>query len=717
VTDKQDSVGERLPDLAVHAERDAYVAEYMQVHHHPRPERVVPRQLPAATRHFAGRTAELQRLTGLLDQGAGAGGTVVISAIGGTAGVGKTALAVCWAHRVADRFPDGQLYVNLRGFDPTGAPVKPAEAVRGFLDAFAVPVERIPVGLDAQAALYRSLVAGKRMLVVLDNAYDAEQVRPLLPGSPGGLVVVTSRNQLTSLVAAEGAHPLTLNLLTVDEAWELLAGRLGPDRLAAEPQAVDEILARCARLPLALVIVAARAAAHPAFPLSVLDAELHDAGARLDALDAGDAPTNLRAVFSWSYQALAPDAARLFRLLGLHPGPDISIPAAASLAGIRPVQVGPLLAELARANLTVESTPGRYTFHDLLRAYAGELALGTDHDDERPVAVHRVLDHYLHTARIAVMLLNPHRHPITLPPPEPGVTPEHLASHDQAMAWFTTERPVLLAVIHHAASIGFDTHICHLVSTLELFLHRQGHWQDWAMAEYSALQAAQRLADRRAKATAHSGLGGACARLGRYDDAGHHYRQALDLYAELGDRTGQARLHFDLCWVFGIQGRHQEALDHARHTLILYSAIDDRAGQARAQSAVGYGHALLGDYQRALTECQQALVLLQEIGDRITEASTWDSLGYAHHHLGQHTQALSCYHHALALQHELGDRHSEAAVLCNLGDTYHAAGNTDAARDAWQQALTILDQLDHPDADAVRTKLAALDITTDNDPS
>ena len=301
----------------------------------PRTDLVVamPRQLPAAVAGFEGRATELEALTSLLEEAARPGGTVVISAIDGTAGIGKTALAVQWAHQVAGRFPDGQLYVNLRGFDPAGPPMTPAEAVRGFLDAFEVPAARIPVSLDAQAALYRSLLAGRRVLVLLDNAGDTSQVWPLLPGSPGSCVVVTSRNRLTGLIA-NGARPLTVDLLTDADAREMLARRLGADRVEAQPQAVQQIIARCARLPLALSIVAARAAAHPAFPLTALAEELRDAEGRQVVLDAGEAATSVTAVFSWSYQQLSDPAARMFRLLGLHPGPDITAPAAASLAAV-----------------------------------------------------------------------------------------------------------------------------------------------------------------------------------------------------------------------------------------------------------------------------------------------------------------------------------------------------------------------------------------------
>jgi DNA-binding SARP family transcriptional activator len=398
--------GQPLRDLEVAILRqDQALDALVPVSPTARPAVPVPAQLPSAVPAFVGRDAELAGLDALLRatvQATAAGtATLVIAALSGTAGVGKTALAVHWAHRAAAQFPDGQLYVNLRGFDPGGA-VEPSEALRGFLDALGVPAARIPESLPAQAGLYRSLLAGKRVLVVLDNAKDAGQARPLLPGSPGCLAIVTSRNQLTGLVATDGAYALTLDLLDSADARRLLACRLGSRRVAREPDAVDEIIASCARLPLALTIAAARAAASPGFPLAVLATDLRKATGVLDPLDGGDPATDVRAVFSWSYDALTTDAARLFRLLGLHPGPDIALPAAASLAATPPERAHALLAELTRAHLLAEHAPGRYGFHDLLRAYATELARTHDSQNVLSAAAHRVLDHYLHTGVLLV---------------------------------------------------------------------------------------------------------------------------------------------------------------------------------------------------------------------------------------------------------------------------------------------------------------------------
>jgi tetratricopeptide (TPR) repeat protein len=669
----------------------------------------VPQQLPAAVTHFAGRTAELATLTGLLVSRADIGGTVVISAISGTAGVGKTTLAVHWAHQVADRFPDGQLYLNLRGFDPSGQLMDPAEAVRRFLDALQVPPERIPVDLDAQAALYRSQLAGRRMLVVLDNAHDSTQVRSLLPGAPTCLVLITSRNQLTSLIATDDAHPITLDLLTNDEARQLLAQRLGADRVAAEPEAVEEIITRCAHLPLALALVAARAAVRPHGGLRVLAEELRDTRRRWQTLSGDEPTTDVQAVFSWSYQALTPAAARLLRLLGLHPGPDISAPAAASLAGLPLSAVRPVLAELTRASLLVEHAIGRYAFHDLLRAYATDLAHRIDTEQHRRTAAHRMMDHYLHTADTANRLLDPARDPLTLTPLQPGVTPEHLADDQQALDWFTTEHPVLLAIVDQAAATGFDTHTWQLAWTLATFLYPQGHWRDQAATGHAAVAAAQRLADPSAQARAHRNVANAYIRLGRLDDAHTELNHALDLATRTSDQTGQAHTHHHLGRLWEWRGDYPRALDHAQQALSRYRAGGNQTGQADALNQVGWYLALLGDHQQALTACQQALALFQEVGDRVGEAATWDSLGYVHHHLGNYPHAVACYEHALPLLRALGHRYEQAATLSRLGDTHHAAGNPQATRDAWQQALAILDDLNDPDADTVRAKLTTLD--------
>jgi DNA-binding SARP family transcriptional activator len=359
---------------------------------------VVPAQLPADVAGFVGRREELARLDGMLADASNPPTGVVITAVSGTAGVGKTALAVYWAHRVRDRFPDGQLYVNLRGFDRAGPAIDPAEATRLFLDALGVPAERMPAELDARTALYRSMLAGQRMLIVLDNARDTAQVKPLLPGTSGCLVLVSSRNTLTGLVAAHGAQALTLDLLSCAEARQLLDTRLGSARTGAEPAAVTDIITACARLPLALAIAAARAVTQPQLLLNILAGKLLDTRSRVSVLSGDDPYTDLRTVLSWSYDALTPEARQLFRLLGLFPGPDITVAATASLAATPADHVQPLLTELTLANLLTEHVPGRYGLHELLRSYANDIAHRTDGDRLCRMATHRILDHYLRTA-------------------------------------------------------------------------------------------------------------------------------------------------------------------------------------------------------------------------------------------------------------------------------------------------------------------------------
>jgi DNA-binding SARP family transcriptional activator len=669
----------------------------------------VPAQLPPAISAFAGRGVQLARLDAVLSAGDGmeppSRPAVLIAAVSGTPGVGKTALAVHWAHRIAHRYPDGQLYVNLRGFDAAGSVLDPAEALRGFLYAFEVPAERIPDGLDAQVGLYRSLLAGKRVLVVLDNARDAEQVRPLLPGSPGCLVVVTSRNQLTPLVATEGAVPLSLDVLPAAEARDLLTRRLGWRRVANEPAAVDEIIARCTRLPLALAIVAARAATRPGLTLALLAAELRGTARLLDALDGGDPATNVRVAFSWSYHGVSPPAARVFRLLGLHPGPDASAAAAASLAGLPLAQARTHLAELARVHLLTEHRPGAYSLHDLLRVYAAELAGEVDSDAARRAAVVRLLDHYLHSAHAADRQLFPHRDDIALPPAAPGVAAERPDGTDAALAWFAASYPALVAAIRQAAAAGLHGHTWRLAWCLATFLSWQGHWPELAEAHRHALTAAQHLADPAAEGYALRCLGIAYSEFGRLDDAIAYTLRALDLARRMGDPAREAQGHLNLARFTEHQGRFDEALGHSRQALDLYRVADDRPGVARALNNVGWGHALLGEYPQALSHCEQALVLQRELGDREGEATTWDSFGYVHRHRGEHERAIACYRRALELYREIGDRTREAETLAFLGDTSAAAGDLDGGRQSWRQALAIFEELGRPEAERVRAKL------------
>ncbi|GAA1640970.1 BTAD domain-containing putative transcriptional regulator [Saccharothrix algeriensis] len=660
----------------------------------PPPERLTPRSLPPRVRGFVGRGAELAALTA-------AAGPVVIT---GPAGVGKTSLAVDWAHDAAPRFPDGQLYVDLRGFEPSGAVMTPDEAVRGFLAALGVAPDRVPAQPDARVALYRSLLAERAVLVVLDNARDADQARPLLPAGPRCLAVVTSRSRLAGLVVAHGAQVLNLSLLSTDEAVELLAARIGQPRLHAEPGAAAQLAGACARLPLALSIVACRAALQPALPLGELAAELCGGSGELDALRTGDGSTDLRAVFSWSFRALDADAARLLRLLGLTASGDIGVRAVACLAGTGAGPTGRVLAELVDAGLLSEPRPGRYALHDLVRAYAAELARDLD-SSERQRARHRLLDHYLHTAHRAAVLLHPPFCDIAPAPPVPGAAGAELADGGAAAAWFDAEHPVLLAEIRRAADGGFGRHAWQLAWALSGYLDRRAHWPEWHETQELVLQAATRDGDLTGQAHAHRDLARACSRLGRHDESYGHLKQALDDFTDLGDRDGLAQTLLNLGQSLERSARHREALEQSRRALELFTASGNTAGQAYTLNAVGWQLGLLGEYREAVSHCERALDRLRRVGDSQGVADTLDSLGYAHHHLGEFTTAVTYYGRALAMFREAGNRFGAASTLQNLADSHAALGDGAAERDALHEAWTILDRVGHDHAHLVRARL------------
>jgi DNA-binding SARP family transcriptional activator len=672
-----------------------------------RPALPVPRQLPGPVTPFVGRRAELKILSEMLGEGRGDRAPVV-SVISGTAGVGKTALAIYWAQQVMERFPDGQLYVDLRGFGPSGTPVTPAEALRGMLDSLQVPADRIPADLDAQAALYRSLLGGRRMLVVLDNAREAAQVRPLLPGTPGNIVIITSRDQLTALSATQGSMLITLDVLSAAEARELLAGRLGAEREAREREASDQLAGLCARLPLALSIVASRAAANPAFPLSAFSSELGDARGRLDLLDTGESAASVRAVLSWSYDQLSEPAARLFRLLGLHGGPDITAAAAGGLAGLPATQARAVLGELAHSHLVTEHVVGRFAMHDLLRVYSLEQAYA-DESAGRHAAIGRVLDYYLHTAYAMSLVLDPSRVPLSLAPPQPGVEPEELTEYRQAWDWAEAERRVLLAAITGAADLGFGRHAWQIASSLETYLLRRGHWHDLADTQRSALAAARRAGDTAGQAYAECSLGRASTLLGAQDDASAHLASALELFQALDDPAGEALARIRMCTLAWRQSRYDEAFDQAQQALGLFRASGHRAGEAGALNNIGWYHFRLGDHERGFGRCQEALAIFRAIGDRRGEANVLDSLGFGHQRLGAHAEAIASFGAALAAFRELGDRYNQAEILTHLAASHQDSGNAPAAARCWEQSLAILTELNHPDAAEVLARLRRLD--------
>jgi DNA-binding SARP family transcriptional activator/tetratricopeptide (TPR) repeat protein len=669
-----------------------------------------PRQLPTPLRHFVGRAAELKELTAAIRPTAEANSPVPIAAVSGPAGVGKTALAVTWAHQAAPDFPDGQLYVDLRGQNPGGSPVEPAVAARGFLWALGVPPRQIPGSLTELAALLRSTLAGRHILMVLDNAHDVDQVRPLLPGTGTCAVIVTSRSQLIGLLVAEAAVPITLDVFGPVESRDLFERHLGPQRVADEPGAVSDITARCAHLPLALAIVAARAARHSTFPLSAFAAELSDARQRLDVLDGGHSTAQVRAAFSWSYDRLSRDAARLFRLTGAHAGPDVSVAAAASLAGVSTARALQLLAELTDIRLLVEHVPRRYTSHDLLRAYAVELALAHDSEEDRRAATLRMVDHYLGTAHAGSTSIDRNRLPLAIDPAQPGTTAESFASTAAAMAWFEAEHDVLTSVIHRAAELGLDRKVWHLVWTLSPYLNRRGHWHAWESLCHMGIVAAERGGTVIDQARAHRGLSTVHLRLGRLAEARDELRRTLQLcHGVDGAEAHASHAEIGMSETYFMDNDYGTALQHLERALALAS-VAGAAGAAAARGDVlnnlGCCHTMLGHHEQALRYFEEAVALFQEIEDPHGEAAAWNGVGSTLSALGRYEEAVPNLRRAVEMFAALGDRYIESQCLVDLGDTHRAADNLDHAGQAWRAALAILVDLQHRDAEGVRTRLA-----------
>ncbi|MBU2668099.1 helix-turn-helix transcriptional regulator [Actinoplanes bogorensis] len=660
---------------------------------------VRPAQLPAPVTGFAGRTGHLRALDS-------AGDPVVL--VVGAGGVGKTTLALHWAHTATDRFPDGQLYANLRGFDPSGTVAEPADVLHGFLGALGITGPQVPATRHGRAALYRSLLSDRRMLIVLDNAGDADQVRPLLPGTAACRVLVTSRDSLTGLVVSDSARVLPLAPMETGEARELLSLRLGEQRVAAEPGPVDRLIERCDRLPIALALVAARLATSPGSTVERLTAEIGDPARTLDGLTVGDTRTDIRAVFSWSYRKLSAPAARLFRLLAVHPGPDLPVEAAASLAGVelRAARAG--LAELIRFHLVREHRPGRYELHDLLRAYAAELA-GTDETAAgRGSALRRTVDHYVRIAAAAAGLLLPHRDPVAVPEGEPGVVPVCVEDRDAAMGWFADEHQVLLAVLDIAMRPELDAYVEPWCQSFVAFASLRGHWADELRGHRAALTVAERHGDRARQGRGHLGIAIVHLRLSDPETAERHFRLALDAYEKVGDLVGAGHVNSNLARLKDAADRPGEALVLGWAALQQYTAAGHGVFRARALSGLGWYQAKAGDHAGALRSGLEALTLLRDIGDRDGEAATLDTLGYAYGQAGDHTEAVAHYQRAASLHHDMGDRYNEALVLSHIGDSERELGLTERARTTWTAALEILTDLGHQDAEGLRRRLSGL---------
>ncbi|SNT58566.1 Part of AAA domain-containing protein [Asanoa hainanensis] len=653
---------------------DVLVGVHEGLRRRPAPRTAGPNQLPAGSGEFAGRASALAALDAA---------TAPVVVVAGPPGVGKTSLAVHWARRAAASFPDGQLYVDLRGYDRDV--VDPGDAVRSLLDALDVPPHEVPVDREARFARFRSLAAGRRLLVVLDNARDADQVRPLLAGGPAVRTLVTSRNPLTTLVAGAGAAPVALDLPGDFEAAELMRARLGDG--SAE---VADAVAACGRLPLALALVAARVR-QTGFPLAVAAAELRRPGSGAHA--------ELRAVFAWSYDALGSPAARLFRLLGLTAGPDIAASAVAALAGTHDARA--LLGELVDAGLLVEHRPGRYLMHDLLRDHAGELARERDSADERRAALTRLLDFYTSSAHEADRVLNPARAPIPLPVPAGnGDIP-----YEKALAWLDAERSVLLAALRQARDDGLDRHAWQLGWALDTYLFERRRWDDEGAAWFVALRAATALVDRAATAHAHRFLGAVAGRLERFAEAYEHMRESMELSRASGDRAGEAETEFVLSYVCWLQADHDRALEHIERSLLLWTELNEPSWEGRAAMAVAWYRAQLGDHLAAVSFYERAIAVQRTAGDRANEAVARQGLGHARLALGAHAAAAEQFDLGRALARDLGDPILDAQHTNHLGDVHQSLGDVEAARECWSYAHERLSRAGHPQAADVARKL------------
>jgi tetratricopeptide (TPR) repeat protein len=649
-----------------------------------------PRELPLDVYGFTGRDEELAALDALLESDA----ERVIAAVSGTGGVGKTALVVHWAHRVAERFPDRQLYVDLRGYDQE-RPVPPADALAAFLRALGVGSDGLPHDLDERAALYRSTLAGRKVLVVLDNGHSTAQVRPLLPGTASCFAVVTSRDSLAGLVAHDGARRIDLDLLPPTEAVALLQRLIG-ERVVAEPAAAATLAERCARLPLALRIAAERAVARAAAPLADLVAEL-TAQRGLEVFEAGaDERTAVRAVFSWSYRYLPPDTARAFRLLGLHPGPDIDRYAVAALVGGAVDQTWQNIGALERAHLVASPRTGRIGMHDLLRQYAAEHAAADDSDADRHAALTRLLDHYLMAASAAMDTLFPHeRQRRPAPPVRPELPVPDLSEPAAARAWLDTERANLVTVTVWAAEHGWPAHAGKLAAALWRYLYSGAHHVEALTIHTHALRAAREVGDRTAEAAAIHNIGRVYWRWGRHDEAQEHFERALAIYHEIGEQHRIGSVLNNLGNLFDLLGRFDEAVDRYKEALALQGGIGDLAGEAATVGNLGVVYEMMGRQDEAIESHQKALTIFRQIGDRGGVGRSLDNLGSVYWRQGRYAEAVRSHEEGLAILRELGDRSSEAETLNGLGRAHLALGHTAEALDHFEEALALAERIDN----------------------
>nr|WP_277347974.1 BTAD domain-containing putative transcriptional regulator [Streptomyces sp. HNM0574] len=680
---------------------------------------IVPRQLPVATSHFTGREAELRMLDEIREVRRDPRQGAVVVPVVGIGGIGKTALAVHWAHRVAGEFPDGQLFVDLHGFDPTGVPLAPSLAVRRLLDAFEVPEERIPADFEAQCALYRSVLVDRRVLLVLDNARDEEQIRPLLPAGSGCMVVVTSRQQLPGLLMGDAGQGIHLDLLSKEETRSLCERVLGPERFAGTDEFASTMIELCGRMPLTTRILLASATAQPRLSLREVIGHFEAVPSRLDRFETGDTRTSVRTALVGSYRNLSPVGARLFRALGLYRGGRVSLRAAAALVGAPASDTYSAVSELARHHLVTLDGPGRYAMHDIVREYALEQARRGSEETaagEGGAAVERLLAYYLHSAQHAATLADPAaaQHCGPLPEPCPREVPvECFPDATSAREWFVRERHAMLAHLAHAREDGFPRFSWLLAERMAVFLRRSGHWQEWAYAARCAMAAAVAEGDSdEGEAPAQLQLGWATDLTDRGPAAHTHLLRALELYHRLGDADGQARARLRLARFCGRREQEDDFRSHVRGALALFRETGDRDGEAETLNTFGWYCTEFGDHDTAVDALGRALQLYRELDNRHGEADVWDSLAWAHHRAGAGEEARRCYLRAIELDaslDQLGSRNNQAQTLVRCGELHLSLGDRAATAEYWRRAIRILDELGLPEAESLRARTRVLE--------
>jgi len=637
--------------------------------------------LPGDIADFAGRRAELARL---LAAGVPGSATLVIEALDGMAGVGKTTLAVHAAHRLAERYPDGQLFVDLHGHASNQPPLAPLTALDMLLRAAGVPSEEIPNDVDARAARWRAELAARSLLVVLDNAADARQVRPLLPGTGRSLALITSRRRLVDL---ETAHIMSLDVLPEADALELFIGIVGAERVTTEADAVREVVGLCGNLPLAIRIAAARLRSRPAWTVRHLADRLRQAGSPLAELSAGD--RSVAAAFALSYENLDAAQRRMFRLLGIHAGPDIDVSAAAALAAVNRGDAAWSLDVLVDDHLVQEPAAGRYRLHDLVRQHAHAVALADEPAEDRRAALRRSVDFYLHTAYRASGQLDQQFPPIDIGVPASHCEPEDLPDDTAAMEWFDVNQRCVLAALAAAEGAGWDTAVWQLAWTLDNFTYRRGSVHDSIAAWTAGLAAAQRLGNVAVQSRAHRRLGLVYTPLGEQEVWLYHLGQSLTLAEKIGDVLGQAGVHFILAYAWKQQEDYRKALPHVISARDLYREAGGAMWEIRALSMQGACHLSLGDHEQARECAECALELCREHDDEYGQADSLETLGALVVHSGRSEEALAHYGAALALWHGLDNTFREAGTLTAIGDIHAKDADPDRARRAWRRAIAL----------------------------